>query len=70
MDRMYRPSRALVSRLADFGDRIVFGSDLPSIPHSYAHAVHSVIALGMTTDWLRAVLHDNGARLLEGGVAP
>jgi hypothetical protein len=54
MDRMYRPSRELVSRLADFGDRIVFGSDLPSIPHSYAHAV----------------LHDNGARLLEGRVAP
>jgi hypothetical protein len=70
MDQMYRPSRAELSRLADLGDRIVFGSDLPSIPHTYASAVQSILALGMTTDWLRAVLHDNGARLLAEGVAP
>lgn len=55
--------------LADLGDRVVVGSDLPSIPHTYARAVRSIIDLGMSGDWLRAVLHDNGAQLLEEGVA-
>jgi hypothetical protein len=32
--------------------------------------VQSIIALGMTPEWLRAVLHDNGARLLKERVAP
>ncbi len=64
MATMHTPSRRDVHRLADLGDRVVFGSDLPSIPHTYAHAVLSLVRLGMDEAWLRAVLHDNGARLL------
>lgn len=56
--------REELPRLADLGDRIVFGSDFPNIPYAYAHAVEVLQRLDLGTDWLRAVLHDNGARLL------
>lgn len=65
MSAMHAPAVDDVRRLADLGDRVLFGSDLPSIPHSYAHAVRSLLDLGMPDDWVRAVLHDNGARLLR-----
>ncbi|MEU4563169.1 amidohydrolase family protein [Actinoplanes sp. NPDC023936] len=54
----------LVPKLADLGDRIVLGSDFPNIPYPYAHQIEVLDRLGLGDDWLRAVLHDNGARLL------
>lgn len=64
----YAPFPAeLVPRLADLGDRIVLGSDFPNIPYPYAHQIEVLDRLGLGDDWLRAVLHDNGARLLGGG---
>lgn len=53
-----------LARLADLGDRVLFGSDFPSIPYAYAHAVDSLTRLGMDDDWMRAVLRGNAARLL------
>jgi len=53
-------------QLADLGDRVVLGSDFPNIPHPYAHQISSLVRLDLGDDWLRAVLHDNGARLLTG----
>ncbi|MEV5646972.1 amidohydrolase family protein [Nocardia sp. NPDC052254] len=50
-------------RLADLGDRILFGSDFPNIPYSYAHALEALERLDLGEDWLRAVCHDNAARL-------
>jgi hypothetical protein len=47
------------SRLLDLGDRIMFGSDFPTIPYSYAEAVAGLVALDLGTEWLRAVFHDN-----------
>ena len=55
-----------LSRLAGLGDRVLFGSDYPSIPYPYAHAVASLTRLGMDDDWLRAVLWGNAERLLGG----
>jgi hypothetical protein len=52
------------SRLADLGDRIVLGTDFPNIPYPYAHQLRVLERLGLGDDWLRAVCHDNGARLL------
>ncbi|MFB9323497.1 amidohydrolase family protein [Cryptosporangium minutisporangium] len=52
-------------RLRDLGDRIVLGSDYPNIPYPYAHQVESLVRLDLGDDWLRGVLHDNGARLLR-----
>jgi predicted TIM-barrel fold metal-dependent hydrolase len=52
------------TRLADLGDRIVLGTDFPNIPYPYAHQLRALERLGLGDDWLRAVCHDNGARLL------
>jgi hypothetical protein len=57
------PSSQL-NRLRDLGDRILFGSDFPNIPHSYADAMRSLIELpGIDDAWLRGVFHDNTAEL-------
>jgi hypothetical protein len=50
-------------RLADLGERILFGSDFPNIPYPYAHALHALRRLELGDDWLRAVCHHNAARL-------
>lgn len=31
---------------------------------SYAHQIQALVRLGLDDDWLHAVCHDNGARLL------
>ncbi|MFC7840196.1 amidohydrolase family protein [Streptomyces sp. NPDC001046] len=56
------PRRAL-PRLAALGDRILLGSDFPNIPYPYLHQLHALERLGLGTPWLRAVCHDNAARL-------
>jgi uncharacterized protein len=57
------PAR-LGERLGRLGDRVVFGSDFPSIPWSFADQLAGLAALGLGEDWLRAILWRNGARLL------
>jgi uncharacterized protein len=52
------------SQLADLGDRIVLGTDFPNIPYRYAHQLEALARLDLGDDWLRAVLYDNGARLM------
>ncbi|MFD3309937.1 amidohydrolase family protein [Streptomyces sp. NPDC058694] len=56
------PRRAL-PRLADLGDRILLGTDFPNIPYPYVHQLRALEGLGLGDEWLRAVCHDNGARL-------
>lgn len=56
------PRRAL-SRLARLGDRVLLGSDFPNIPYAYAHQLHALERLGLGREWLRAVCHDNAAKL-------
>jgi predicted TIM-barrel fold metal-dependent hydrolase len=55
-------------RLAALRDKVLLGSDFPSIPYPYAEQLAALSRLDLGDDWLRAVLHDNGARLfaLEG----
>jgi predicted TIM-barrel fold metal-dependent hydrolase len=57
----------LLPVLADRGDRVVLGSDFPNTPYPYAHQLEALVRLDLGDDWLRAVLHDNGARLLGLG---
>ena len=52
-------------RLLELGDRIVLGSDFPNTPYPYAHQVDALLRLQLGDAWLRGVLHDNGAALLE-----
>ncbi|MCW2714341.1 MAG: amidohydrolase [Frankiales bacterium] len=54
----------LTSRLLDLGDRIVLGTDFPNIPYAYGHQLEVLARLDLGDDWLRGVLHDNGARLV------
>lgn len=54
--------RDALPRLKDLQHKIVFGSDFPNIPYPYAHALESVVGLGLGDEWCRAVLHDNWSR--------
>lgn len=55
-----------LARLRDLGDRILFGSDFPNIPHPYDVAVRALTTLpGVDDDWLAGVLYRNGARLFS-----
>ncbi|RLL70414.1 amidohydrolase [Streptomyces sp. Z26] len=56
------PRRAL-PRLADLGDRVLLGTDFPNIPYAYAEALRGLERADLGTEWLRAVCHDNAARL-------
>ncbi len=55
--------RALLPRLAQLRERILLGSDFPSIPYPYAEQLAALHGLGLGEDWLRAVLWHNGAAL-------
>ncbi|GAA2115170.1 amidohydrolase family protein [Streptomyces synnematoformans] len=50
-------------RLAALRDRILLGTDFPNIPYTYADALSALTAPDLGEDWLRAVCHDNAARL-------
>ncbi|MEU6532738.1 amidohydrolase family protein [Streptomyces sp. NPDC046928] len=63
-DLMPFPRRAL-PRLAALGDRVLLGSDFPNIPYPYAHQLRVLERLGLGEDWLRAVCHDNAAKLFD-----
>jgi hypothetical protein len=55
---------AQLARLPQLGDRILFGSDFPNIPYSYAEAMRAITRLpGVDDHWLRAVFYDNAAAL-------
>jgi predicted TIM-barrel fold metal-dependent hydrolase len=56
-------SAAQLSRLAELGDRVVYGSDFPNIPYRYLHGLESLARLDLGDAWLRAVCHDNAARI-------
>jgi uncharacterized protein len=55
---------SLRPRLADAADRILLGTDFPNIPYSYLHQLDALARLDLGAPWLRAVCHDNAARLL------
>jgi hypothetical protein len=54
----------LLPRLADLGDRVLLGTDFPNIPYPYLHQLEALARLDLGAGWLRAVCHDNAARLL------
>jgi hypothetical protein len=54
---------AELPRLRDLGDRVLLGTDFPNIPYPYPDALESLERAGLGAAWLRAVCHDNAARL-------
>jgi predicted TIM-barrel fold metal-dependent hydrolase len=57
--------RAALPQLADLGDRVLLGTDFPNIPYAYPDALHALERTGLGPAWLRAVCHDNAARLFD-----
>ena len=58
----------LLPRLAELGDRILLGSDFPTIPYPYLHQLESLARLhdrhpGLDEDWLRRVCWHNAVGL-------
>jgi uncharacterized protein len=59
---------SLLPRLAAMHDRLLFGSDFPTIPHRYAAQVRGLAQLELDATGLRRVLHDNARTLLPSEV--
>jgi predicted TIM-barrel fold metal-dependent hydrolase len=55
--------RDLLPRLVDLQDRVLLGSDFPTIPYPYLHQLEALERLGLGDDWLRAVCWHNAAAL-------
>ncbi|RAG66323.1 amidohydrolase, partial [Burkholderia multivorans] len=55
---------AFRERLLALQDKVVLGSDFPNIPYPYADQLSGLAGLDLGDDWMRAVLWENGARLL------
>ncbi len=58
----------LLPRLADLGDRVLLGSDFPTIPYPYREQLDGLARLAgrhpkLGEDWLRRVCWHNGAEL-------
>jgi hypothetical protein len=56
--------RELLPRLRDLRDRVLLGSDFPTIPYPYAHQLEVLEGLGLGTEWLRRVCWHNAADLV------
>lgn len=55
----------LLPRLRALSDRLLFGSDFPTIPHEYAAQLRGLARLQLDRDGLRGLLHDNADALLR-----
>ncbi len=62
-DFFYPYPADLLPRLVDLQERVLLGSDFPTIPYPYAHQLEGLARLDLGDDWLRAVCWENGARL-------
>jgi uncharacterized protein len=54
---------SLLPRLVDLREKVLLGSDFPTIPYPYVHQLESLARLDLGEEWLRSVCWDNGARL-------
>jgi predicted TIM-barrel fold metal-dependent hydrolase len=59
---------ALLPRLADLGDKLLLGSDFPTIPHPYLHQLEGLARLrdrhpALDDEWLRRVCWHNAVGL-------
>ena len=65
MERLMPFDPALRPRLGALREKVVLGSDFPSIPYPYAHQLQALHRLELGEEWLRSVLWHNGARLFR-----
>ncbi|HEY8739944.1 MAG TPA: amidohydrolase family protein [Candidatus Dormibacteraeota bacterium] len=57
----------LIRWLAKSGHRVLFGSDFPTFPHTYADQVRGVATAGFGDEWLRRVFWANASEVLGLG---
>jgi hypothetical protein len=62
--------RLLAPRLDALREKVLLGTDFPSIPYAYAHQLEALADLGLGDGWLRAVCWDNAARLFGISAPP
>lgn len=48
----------------ELADKVVLGTDFPTIPYSYSHQIEALHNWGLGEDWMRKVLWHNPAKLL------
>jgi predicted TIM-barrel fold metal-dependent hydrolase len=65
--QIWTPPAWLIERMGEYGDRILFGSDYPTIPAPVADQVAALAGFGHGEDWLRAVLWENAAGVFGDG---
>ena len=66
-DFFYPYPPELLRRVAELQDRVLLGSDFPTIPYPYAHQLEGLAELDLGDDWLRAVCWGNAVRLFGTG---
>jgi len=59
----------LLPRLVALGEKVLLGTDFPTIPYPYAHQLESLARLDLGNDWLRAVCWGNAVRIFGLGRA-
>lgn len=58
------PSAEVRARLAGLREKVLLGSDFPTIPYPYFHQLETLARLDLGDDWLRSVCWQNAAGLL------
>lgn len=51
--------------MAELADKVVLGTDFPTIPHSYSHQLEVLHNWGLGDEWMRKVLWHNAKKLLK-----
>ena len=57
--------RQLAPRLASLREKVLLGTDFPTIPYAYAHQLEVLADLGLGDEWMRAVCWSNAAELFD-----
>lgn len=65
MERIAPLPRGYVETLAQLGDKVVLGTDFPTIPHSYSHQLEVLHNWGLGDEWMRKVLWHTPQKLLK-----
>lgn len=65
MDHFARIPTGYLDQMADLADKVVLGTDFPTIPYSYSHQIESLHNWGLGAEWMRKVLWHNPKKLLE-----
>jgi predicted TIM-barrel fold metal-dependent hydrolase len=67
---LHRASEVDRALLGAHANRVTYGTDFPNVPYAYESEGNGLRALALPEPELRAILHDNAARLLlEAGIA-